>query len=98
MLKAIYMDKESLLKIVVNERNLTKGKIRALGSSWRQRFPSPTTDEYELLNVNDGLVNPKILQTPIKTSLHRGHPGRDQRLRQKKQHLVVEIQPRYNST
>ena len=32
--------------------------------------------------MDERLVIPKILQTPLKNSLHWGHPGRDQMLRQ----------------
>ena len=63
-------------------KNSTKSKIKSLDSPWRERFSSLSLDENDLLYLDDRLVIPKILQSPIKNSLHWGHPGRDQMLRQ----------------
>ena len=63
-------------------KNPTKSKIKLLDSPWRERFSSLSLDENDLLYLDDRLVIPKILQSSIKNSLHRGHPGRDQMLRQ----------------
>ena len=48
----------------------------------RERFKSISINENDLLYMDDRLIIPKNLQTPIKNSLHWGHPGRDQMLRQ----------------
>ena len=69
-------------KLVKTLRNPTKAKNKALDSPWRERFSSLSVDENEILYIADRLKFPKILQTSIKSSLHWGHPGRDQMLRQ----------------
>ena len=47
-----------------------------------ERFNALSLDENNLLYIDDRLVIPKILQAPIKNSLHLGHPGRDNMLHQ----------------
>ena len=63
-------------------KNPTKSKIKSLDSPWRERFSSLSLDENDLLYLDFRLVIPKILQAPIKNSLHWGQPGRHQMLRQ----------------
>ena len=82
LLIANYKDDENLQKIINLVKNPTKAKIKALDSPWRERFTSLSLDENDLLYLDDRLIIPKVLQTPIKNSLHWGHPGRDQMLRQ----------------
>ena len=82
LLIANYKDDENLQKIINLVKNPIKSKIKSLDSPWRERFSSLSLDENDLLYLDDRLVIPKILQSPIKNSLHWGHPGRDQMLRQ----------------
>ena len=82
LLAANYLDDEFLQKIIGIVKNPTKGKIKALDSPWRERFQALSLDENDLLYLDDRLVIPKILQAPIKNSLHWGHHGRDAMLQQ----------------
>ena len=82
LLAANYLDDEFLQKVIGIVKNPTKGKIKALDSPWRERFQALSLDENKLLYLDDRLVIPKILQAPIKNSLHWGHPGRDAMLQQ----------------
>ena len=82
LLIANYKDDETLQKIINLVKNATKSKIKSLDSPWRERFSSLSLDENDLIYLDDRLVIPKILQAPIKNSLHWGYPGRDQMLRQ----------------
>ena len=82
LLIANYKEDETLQKIFNLVKNPTKSKLKSLDSPWRERFSSLSSDENDLLYLDDRLVIPKILQNPIKNSLHWGHPGRDQMLRQ----------------
>ena len=77
LLTTNYLDDEFLQKIFSIVKNLTKAKRKSLESPWRERFNSLSLDENNLLYIDDRLVIPKILQAPIKNSLHWGHPGRD---------------------
>ena len=77
LLIANYKDDENLQKIINLVKNPIKSKIKSLDSPWRERFSSLSLDENDLLNLDDRLVIPKILQSFIKNSLHWGHPGRD---------------------
>ena len=81
-LAANYLDDEFLQKIIAIKKNPTKGKIKNLDSPWRDRFQALSLGENDLLYLDDRLVIPKILQAPIKNSLHRGHPGRGAMLQQ----------------
>ena len=80
LLAANYLDDELLQTIIAIVKNPTKGKIKNLYSPWRERFQS--LDENDLIYFDDRLLIPKVLQAPIKNSLHWGHPGRDTRLQQ----------------
>ena len=82
LLAANYLDDEFLQKIIAIVKNPTKGKIKNLDSPWRERFQALSLDENDLLHLDDRLVIPKVLQAPIKNSLHWGHPGRDAMLQQ----------------
>ena len=82
MLIANYNDDETLQKLIKLVKSPTKAKIKALESPWRERFNSISIDENNLLYMDDRLIIPKNLQTPIKNSLQWGDPGRDQMLRQ----------------
>ena len=83
LLTANYLDDEFLQKIISIVKNPTKGKIKSLESPWREQFNSLSLDENNLLYIDDRLIIiPKILQAPIKNSLHWGHPGRDIMLQQ----------------
>ena len=63
-------------------KNPTKGETKSSDSPWRERFNALSLDESNLLYIDDRLVIPKILQEPIKNSLHWRHPGRDNMLQQ----------------
>ena len=83
LLTANYLDDGFLQKIISIVENPTKGKIKSLESPWREQFNSLSLDENNLLYIDDRLIIiPKILQAPIKNSLHWGHPGRDIMLQQ----------------
>ena len=77
MLIANYNDDENVQKLIKLVKSPTKAKIKALESPWRERFNSISIDENNLLYMDDRLIIPKNLQTPIKNSLHWGHTGRD---------------------
>ena len=79
LLIANYKDDENLQKIINLVKHPIKSKIKSLDSPWRERL---SLDENDLLYLDDRLVIPKILQSPFQNSLHWGHPGRDQMLRQ----------------
>ena len=82
LLTANYLDDEFLQKIISIVKNPAKAKIKSLESPWRERFSSLSLDENNLLYIDDRLIIPKILQAPIKNSLHWGHSGRDIMLQQ----------------
>ena len=82
MLIANYADDEFLLKMIAIVKYLSKAKIRALYSPWRERFNAISLAEKDLLYSDDRLKFPKLLRTPIKNSSHWGHPGKGQMLRQ----------------
>ena len=82
LLQANYKDDKNLRKNIKIVKNPTNGKIRNLDSHWCERLWSLPVDENDLLYIDDRLVIPKLLQGPIKVSLHWGHQRRDQILRQ----------------
>ena len=82
ILIANYQEDEFLQKIIKLLKTPNKQKIRMLDNPWREKFSQLSLDENNLIFMDDRLVIPKILQIPIKNSLHWGHPGRDQMLRQ----------------
>ena len=86
MLIATYNDDENLQKLIKIVKNPTQAmepmERHKLESPWRERFNSISRDENNLLYMDDRLIIPKNIQTPIKISLHWGHPGRNQLLRQ----------------
>ena len=82
LVAAIYLNDEFLQKILNIVKNPTKRKIKNLDSPWRERFNAWSLDENNLLYIDDRFIIPKILQAPIKNSLHWGHPGRDNMLQQ----------------
>ena len=75
LLAAKYLDDEVLQKIIAIVKNPSEGKIKNLDSPWRERFQALSLDENDLLYLDDRLVIPKVLQAPIKNSVHWGHPG-----------------------
>ena len=72
-----HRDDEFLEKLTEIIKKPTKAKLRQLESPWREKFSSLSLDENSFIYMHDRLVIPTVLRTPIKNSIHCGHPGKD---------------------
>ena len=78
---ANYKDEETLQKTNLWSKTLQKQKLKpSIAHGANVSHLSLSLDENDLLYLDDRLIIPKVIQTPIKNSLHWGHAGRDRML------------------